>query len=61
MSRSRAATELTRTFHLNGAGMTDAVLVTNYNAGTMTRYVWVVYYNGGMGPTSARYSLTMRG
>jgi len=43
----------------NGAGKTDAVSVTNYNAVTMTRYVRVVYYNGGTGATSGKYSLKM--
>ncbi|MEJ7804753.1 MAG: S8 family peptidase [Telluria sp.] len=43
----------------NGPGATDTVAVTNYNAGTMTRYVRVVYYSGGTGATAGKYSLKM--
>ena len=43
----------------NGPGVTDAVSVTNYNATTMTRYVRVVYYSGGTGATSGKYTLKM--
>ena len=43
----------------NGPGVTDAVSVTNNNATTMTRYVRVVYYSGGTGATSGKYSLKM--
>ncbi len=43
----------------NGAGATDAVAVTNYNTGTMVRYVRVVYYSGGTGPANGKYTLKM--
>ncbi len=43
----------------NGPGATDAVSVTNYNTTTMTRYVRVMYYSGGTGATSGKYSLKM--
>ena len=43
----------------NGAGAVDSVAVTNSATGTSARYVRVVYYSGGTGATSGKYTLKM--
>jgi serine protease len=43
----------------NGAGATETVSVTNNNSTTMARYVRVVYYSGGTGATSGKYTLKL--
>jgi serine protease len=42
-----------------GTGLSDTVTVTNSGTGTLTRYVRVVFYSGGTGATSGRYTLNM--
>eukprot|EP01114_Cavostelium_apophysatum_P016155 TRINITY_DN4542_c0_g3_i1.p1 TRINITY_DN4542_c0_g3~~TRINITY_DN4542_c0_g3_i1.p1 ORF type:complete len:595 (-),score=147.13 TRINITY_DN4542_c0_g3_i1:374-2158(-) len=41
----------------NGAGSADTVSNANTGSSTSTRYVRVVYYSGGTGSTSGKYSL----
>ncbi len=41
----------------NGTGAVDSVSVTNTGSGTIRRYVRVVYYGGGTGATSGKYTL----
>ncbi len=44
----------------NGAGAVDSVAVKNTNtSGTIARFVRVVYYSGGTGATSGKYSLKL--
>ena len=43
----------------NPAGSTDTVSVTNTNQATYARYVRVVYYSGGTGATSGKYTLKL--
>ena len=43
----------------NPAGQTDAVSVTNTGTSTFARYVRVVYYAGGTGATSGKYTLKL--
>ena len=43
----------------NGAGAVDSVAVANTGTGTSARYVRVVYYSGGTGATSGKYTLKM--
>ena len=52
-----AGTELARSE--NGAGAIDSVAVTNTGTSTFARYVRVVYYAGGTGATSGKYSLKL--
>ena len=42
-----------------GAGLTDTVSVSNTGTGTLTRYVRVVFYSGGTGATSGKYTLNL--
>jgi len=41
----------------NSTGAVDSVSVTNTSSGTLRRYVRVVYYSGGTGATSGKYTL----
>jgi serine protease len=43
----------------NGAGLTDSASVANTGTSAVTRYVRVVYYSGGTGATSGKYSLKL--
>jgi serine protease len=43
----------------NGTGAVDSVSVTNTGSGTIKRYVRVVYYAGGTGSTSGKYTLKL--
>ena len=43
----------------NGAGSVDSYNTTNTGTTTSTRYVRVVYYSGGTGSTSGKYSLKL--
>ena len=43
----------------NGAGAVDTVAVSNTGTSTFTRYVRVVYYAGGTGATTGKYSLKL--
>ena len=43
----------------NGAGSVDSYNTTNTGTTTSTRYVRVVYYSGGTGSTSGKYTLKM--
>lgn len=43
----------------NGTGAVDKVSVTNTGSSTFRRYVRVVYYSGGTGSTSGRYTLNL--
>ena len=43
----------------NGAGSVDSYNTTNTGTGTLARYVRVVYYSGGTGSTSGKYTLKM--
>ncbi|MEJ7805544.1 MAG: peptidase S8, partial [Telluria sp.] len=43
----------------NPAGQTDGVAVTNTGTSTFARYVRVVYYSGGTGATSGKYTLKL--
>ncbi|MDB5933749.1 MAG: peptidase [Massilia sp.] len=43
----------------NGAGVTDTASVSNTGATTSARYVRVVYYSGGTGATSGKYTLKL--
>ena len=43
----------------NGSGMSDSASLTNTGSGTAARYVRVVYYSGGIGATSGKYSLKL--
>ena len=43
----------------NGAGAVDSVSITNTGTSTFARYVRVVYYSGGTGSVSGKYSLKM--
>ena len=43
----------------NGTGAVDTVAVTNTGTGTLARYVRVVYFSGGTGPTSGTYTLKL--
>ncbi len=43
----------------NGAGVTDAASVSNTGTTTSARYVRVVYYSGGTGATSGKYTLKL--
>ena len=43
----------------NGAGAVDTVTVTNTGTSTFARYVRVVYYGGGSGATSGKYTLKL--
>jgi serine protease len=43
----------------NGAGVVDAASVSNTGTTTSARYVRVVYYSGGTGATSGKYTLKM--
>jgi serine protease len=52
-----AGTQLGRS--VNGAGMTDAVSIANSTTATAARYVRVVYYSGGTGATSGKYTLKL--
>jgi serine protease len=42
-----------------GTGLVDAVSVTNTGSGALTRYIRVVYYSGGTGATSGKYTLNL--
>jgi serine protease len=42
-----------------GTGLVDTVSVTNTGSGALTRYVRVVYWSGGTGSTSGKYTLNM--
>jgi serine protease len=44
---------------INGAGSIDSTSSANTTAATSARYVRVVYYNGGTGATSGKYSLKL--
>ncbi len=52
-----AGAELTRSE--NGAGAIDSASVTNTGTATLARYVRVVYYSGGTGSVSGKYTLKM--
>ena len=52
-----AGTEIARSE--NGAGAIDSVAVTNTGTSTFARYVRVVYYAGGTGATSGKYTLKL--
>ena len=52
-----AGTELARSE--NGAGAIDSAAVTNTGTSTFARYVRVVYYAGGTGATSGKYTLKL--
>jgi serine protease len=43
----------------NGTGAVDKVTVTNTGGSTFKRYVKVVYYSGGTGSTSGKYTLNL--
>jgi serine protease len=43
----------------NSAGMTDAVSSANSTSATSARYVRVLYYSGGTGATSGKYTLKL--
>jgi len=43
----------------NGAGAVDGASVTNTGSTTVARYVRVVYYSGGTGSTSGKYTLKL--
>jgi serine protease len=43
----------------NGAGSTDAVSSANSTSATSARYVRVLYYSGGTGATSGKYTLKL--
>ena len=43
----------------NGTGSVDAATTTNTGSTTVTRYVRVVYYAGGTGSTSGKYTLKL--
>ena len=43
----------------NGTGAVDSYNTTNTGTTTSTRYVRVVYYSGGTGSTSGKYTLKM--
>jgi serine protease len=42
-----------------GTGLVDTVSVTNTSTGALTRYIRVVYYSGGTGATSGKYTLNL--
>jgi serine protease len=42
-----------------GTGLVDTVSVTNTSAGSLTRYIRVVYWSGGTGATNGRYTLNL--
>ncbi|MGZ5201812.1 MAG: hypothetical protein ACXWC4_18800 [Telluria sp.] len=44
---------------VNSAGMSDAVSSANSTSATSARYVGVVYYSGGTGATSGKYTLKL--
>jgi serine protease len=44
---------------VNGAGSIDSTSSANTTTATSARYVRVVYYNGGTGATSGKYSLKL--
>jgi serine protease len=44
---------------VNGAGSIDSVSSANTTTATSARYVRVVYYSGGTGATSGKYSLKL--
>ena len=52
-----AGTEIGRSE--NGSGAVDSVSVTNTGTSTFARYVRVVYYSGGTGATSGKYTLKL--
>lgn len=52
-----AGTEIGRSE--NPAGSTDSVSVTNTGSSTFARYIRVVYYSGGTGATSGKYTLKL--
>ena len=52
-----AGTEIARSE--NGAGAIDSAAVTNTGTSTFARYVRVVYYAGGTGATSGKYTLKL--
>jgi serine protease len=52
-----AGTEIGRSE--NGTGAVDSVSVTNTGTSTFARYVRVVYYSGGTGATSGKYTLKL--
>jgi len=41
------------------SGLVDTVSVTNTGSGAITRYIRVVYYSGGTGATSGKYTLNL--
>jgi serine protease len=43
----------------NGAGAVDAASSSNTGTTTSARYVRVVYYSGGTGSTSGKYTLKL--
>ena len=43
----------------NGAGATDTVTTANTGTSTLARYVRVVYFSGGTGATSGKYTLKL--
>ncbi|HEX6398759.1 MAG TPA: S8 family peptidase [Steroidobacteraceae bacterium] len=43
-----------------GTGQVDSVAVTNTGTSAFTRYVRVVYYSGGTGATSGKYTLNVK-
>jgi serine protease len=43
----------------NGTGSVDSYSTTNTGTGTLARYVRVVYYSGGTGATSGKYTLKL--
>ena len=43
----------------NPAGQTDAVSVANTGSSTFARYVRVLYYSGGTGAASGKYTLKL--
>jgi serine protease len=44
---------------MNGAGSIDSASTANTTTATSARYVRVVYYSGGTGATSGKYSLKL--
>ncbi|MES2019185.1 MAG: S8 family peptidase [Pseudomonadota bacterium] len=52
-----AGTEIGRSE--NGTGAVDSVAITNTGTSTFARYVRVVYYSGGTGATSGKYTLKL--
>jgi len=43
-----------------GTGAVDKVTVTNTGSSTFKRYVKVIYYGGGTGPTNGKYTLNLQ-